>query len=172
MVSTCDCYPRGPGFDSRLYSRNYSGSIGSGTGSTQPHEDNWVASDMRSSKIRLRKLKLWLRDNILLTTRLPALPSGYNRVSRSLSLVAVAPGIFNLLLFYYPLSSFQSLWSTIAKRSPTILSTPVVQWLSYSPLDPKFAGSNPAGVDGFFSERKNPEYDFLRNGSKAVGPVS
>ena len=24
----------------------------------------------------------------------------------------------------------------------------------------------------FFSERKNPEYDFLRKGSKAVGPVS
>ena len=23
-----------------------------------------------------------------------------------------------------------------------------------------------------FSERKNPEYDFLRKGSKAVGPVS
>ena len=27
----------------------------------------------------------------------------------------------------------------------------------------------PAGVDGFFSERKNPEYDFLRKESKAVG---
>ena len=49
-------------------------------------------------------------------------------------------------------------------------STPVVQWLSYSPLDPKFAGSIPARVDGF-SERKNPEYDFLRKGSKAMGPV-
>ena len=24
----------------------------------------------------------------------------------------------------------------------------------------------------FFSERKNPEYDFLRKGSKAVGPMS
>ena len=33
-------------------------------------------------------------------------------------------------------------------------------------------GSIPAGVDGFFSESKNPEYDFLRKGSKAVGPVS
>ena len=29
-------------------------------------------------------------------------------------------------------------------------SSPVVQWLSYSPLDPRFAGSIPAGVDGFF----------------------
>ena len=34
--------------------------------------------------------------------------------------------------------------------SPKLGSTPVVPWLSYSPLDPKFAGSNPAGVDGFF----------------------
>ena len=50
-------------------------------------------------------------------------------------------------------------------------STPVLQWL-YSPLDQRFAGSITAGVDGFFSERKNPEYDFLRKGSKAVGPVS
>ena len=49
-------------------------------------------------------------------------------------------------------------------------STPLVQWLSYS-LDPRFAGSDPAGIDGFFSERKNPEYDFLRKGSKAVDPV-
>ena len=38
-------------------------------------------------------------------------------------------------------------------------STPVVQWLSYSLLDPRFADSIPAG------------YDFLRKGSKAVGPV-
>ena len=50
-------------------------------------------------------------------------------------------------------------------------STPVVPWLSYSRLDPRLAGLNPAGVDGF-SERKNPEYDFLRKGSKAEGPVS
>ena len=39
-------------------------------------------------------------------------------------------------------------------------------------LDPRFAGSIPAGVDGIFSERKTPEYYFLRKGSKAVGPVS
>ena len=50
-------------------------------------------------------------------------------------------------------------------------STAVVTWISYSPLDPRFPGSNPAGVDGF-SERKNAESDFLRKGSKAVGPVS
>ena len=33
-------------------------------------------------------------------------------------------------------------------------STPVVQWLTYSPLDPRFAGSIPAGVDGFFQSVK------------------
>ena len=62
VVSTSDYHPRGPGFDSRLYLRNLSGSIGSGTGSTLPREDNWVAPWMRSSEIRLRKLKLRLRD--------------------------------------------------------------------------------------------------------------
>ena len=49
--------------------------------------------------------------------------------------------------------------------------TLVVPWLSYSPLDPRFTGSNPAGSMDF-SERKYPEYDFLWKGSKAVGPVS
>ena len=34
--------------------------------------------------------------------------------------------------------------------NPPPLSTPLVQWLSYSPLDPRFAGSIPAGVDEFF----------------------
>ena len=43
VVSTSDCHPRSSVFDSRLYPRNSSGSIGSGTGFTQPHEDNWVA---------------------------------------------------------------------------------------------------------------------------------
>ena len=47
----------------------------------------------------------------------------------------------------------------------------MVPRLSYLPLDSRFAGSNPAVVDGFFSERKNPEYDFLRKGSNAVSPV-
>ena len=44
VVSTSDCHPKGPGFDSRLYPRNFSGSVVSGTGSTQPREDNWVAT--------------------------------------------------------------------------------------------------------------------------------
>ena len=33
-------------------------------------------------------------------------------------------------------------------------STTVVQWLSYSPLDPRVAGSIPAVVDGFFQSVK------------------
>ena len=42
-------------------------------------------------------------------------------------------------------------------NEPTFLSTvstPVVPWLSFSPLDPRFAGSNPAGLDGFFQNVK------------------
>ena len=62
VVSTSDCHPRGPVFDSRLHPRNFSGSIGSGTGSTQPREDKWVATWLRSSEIQLRKLKLMFRD--------------------------------------------------------------------------------------------------------------
>ena len=33
-------------------------------------------------------------------------------------------------------------------------------------------GFKPGRSRRTFSERKNPEYDFLRKGSKAVGPVS
>ena len=33
-------------------------------------------------------------------------------------------------------------------------STPVVQWLSHSPLNPRFADSITAGVDGFFQSVK------------------
>ena len=40
VVSMSDCHPRGPGFDSLLYPRNFSRSIESGTGSTQPCGDN------------------------------------------------------------------------------------------------------------------------------------
>ena len=44
VVSTCDWHPKGPWFDSRLYPRNFSESIGSGTESTQPREDNCVVT--------------------------------------------------------------------------------------------------------------------------------
>ena len=42
----------------------------------------------------------------------------------------------------------------------------VVCW----PFVPKFAGSNPAEAVGFLG--RNPQYSFLRRGSKAVGPMS
>ena len=71
VVSTSDYHPRGLWFDSRLYPRNFSGSIGSGTGSTQPREDNWVTTWMRSSEIRLRKLKLRLRDKLFTNHKAP-----------------------------------------------------------------------------------------------------
>ena len=38
--------------------------------------------------------------------------------------------------------------------SLTFKWTPVVPWLSYSPLDPRFAVSNPDGVCGFFQGLK------------------
>ena len=44
-------------------------------GSTLPCENNWATTDMRSSEIQWRKLKLKLRDNIFLTTSLLPLPS-------------------------------------------------------------------------------------------------
>ena len=40
VVNMSDCHPRGPRFDSRLHPKNFTGSIGSGTESTQPLEDN------------------------------------------------------------------------------------------------------------------------------------
>ena len=44
VVSTCDYYPGGPHFDSRLYLIIFSGNIGSGKGPTQDREDNWIAT--------------------------------------------------------------------------------------------------------------------------------
>ena len=84
------------GFDSRPYPRNFSGNIGSGTLATQPPEDVWVATWLRSSEIWLKKLKLRLRDNTFLRTRPPVLPSRSNHFSWSWFLGAVAPRIFFL----------------------------------------------------------------------------
>ena len=46
----------------------------------------------------------------------------------------------------------------------------VVWWLAYWPLEPEFAGSNPAEAVGFFGRPENPQYAFLRRGSKIVCP--
>jgi hypothetical protein len=40
------------------------------------------------------------------------------------------------------------------------------------PLEPEFAGSNPAEDFGFFGHPKNPQYAFIRRGSKIICPMS
>jgi hypothetical protein len=47
---------------------------------------------------------------------------------------------------------------------PTFKTASVVKWLAYWPLEPEFAGSNPAEAVGFFGHPKNPQYAFLRRG--------
>ena len=59
----------------------------------------------------------------------------------------------------------------VAAHSPTLLSLLLRHSVFTYFIWRAAHGSNSAGVDGFFSERKNPEYDFLQKGSKAVGPV-
>ena len=54
-------------------------------------------------------------------------------------------------------------------RETVVPAGPVVIILA---IGSEVCGFKPGQGDGFFSERKNPEYDFLRKGSKAVGPVS
>ena len=99
VVCMSDYHPRGPGYDSRLYPRNVSGSIGSGTGSTQPREANWELLDMRSNEIRLRKLKLSLRYKRFANHKVPVLPSGSNHLCRSWPFGAVA-----LRIYFYVVS--------------------------------------------------------------------
>ena len=67
--------------------------------------------------------------------------------------------MFELDIFYS--SEILILYCTSAQTplhqvhvTQSLKSTPVVLWLSYSPLDLRFAGSNPAGVDGFFQSIK------------------
>ena len=74
VVSTSDCHQRDPWFDSRLYPRNFSEGIGSVSRSTHPCEDKWITIRLKSGEIRLRNLKLGLRDNTSLA-RPPALLS-------------------------------------------------------------------------------------------------
>ena len=71
VVSTSDCHPRGPWFDARLYLRNFSWKYRIWNGVTQPREDNWGATWMRTSEIRLRKLKLTTRPPSTATWQQP-----------------------------------------------------------------------------------------------------
>ena len=61
---------------------------------------------------------------------------------------------------------------TPAVTQGKMLSNPVVQWLSYSPLDPRFAGSIPAGVDEFFESVKILSMTSFAREVKPWGPVS
>ena len=62
--------------------------------------------DMRSSEIRLRKLKLRLRDKCFANHKAPVLPFGSNRFSRSWFFGAVAPQIY-----YFKVLQLWSLFS-------------------------------------------------------------
>ena len=76
--------------------------------------------------------------------------------------------VSSLFSFFYAghkkiVSKYRSTYTMFVKRSENIIitcpeplhfpargSTPVVPWLSYSPLEPRFAGSDPAGFNEFF----------------------
>ena len=74
----------------------------------------------------------------------------------------------------------------LVQRAATILcqSTAVCSTFTFIEVDPgglgviilasgcEVRGFDPGRGRWIFSERKNPTYDFLRKGSKAVGPVS
>ena len=82
---------------------NFSGSVGSGTGSTQPREDNWVATWMGSSEILLRKLKWRLRDKLVANHKAPCTAVWQHPLQSVLALwgCSVTDLIqFNFILFY------------------------------------------------------------------------
>ena len=61
----------------------------------------------------------------------------------------LGPG-FELGTYQFETSVLPLLQLTRWRRLKILQSTPVVKGLSYSPLDPRFAGSIPAGIDEFF----------------------
>jgi hypothetical protein len=67
--------------------------------------------------------------------------------------------------------------NTLPKYCPFLLGHPVYifkrKYIHYRwPLEPEFAGSNPAEAVGFFGHPKNSQYAFLRRGSKIICPMS
>jgi hypothetical protein len=65
-------------------------------------------------------------------------------------------------------SPHESLNRPVLDNRPDGFGGLVVYW----PLEPEFAGSNPAGAVGFFGHPENPQYAFLRRGSKIIFPMS
>ena len=80
--------------------QNFSGSIGSGTGPASFVRTIGQLLDMRCNEIRLRKLKLRLKDKGFANHKAPVLPSGRNHFSRSWLFWAVAPRIYFYLFFF------------------------------------------------------------------------
>ena len=72
------------------------------------------------------------------------------------------------LLNYYPKQSCANI-QTVSLIFLVDPGGPVVIILS---SESEVRGLDPGRGRWFFSERKNPKYDFLRKGSKVVGPVS
>ena len=95
---------------------------------------------MRSSEIQLRKLKLRLRDNALLTTRSPVLPSGSNRFSWSWFFRAVVPRIY---LFIYRGRTGRYFHFQIV----TMLCLIFIPLLQFCPLFLTWASGNPARLN-------------------------
>ena len=130
VVSMSDCHPRGPGFDSRLYPRHFSGSIGSGTGSTQPREDNWVATWYEKQRIRLRKLKLRLRDKRFANHKAPCTVIWQQLLQLVLALRSCS--VMDLILIFllravnvgYGNYSFTSLSKEVILRNFTLWKNP------------------------------------------------
>ena len=108
VVNTSDCHPRGPGFDSQLYPRNFPVSIGSGMGSTQPREDNWVATWVRSSEIQLRKLKLRLRDKRFANQKAPCTAIWQQPLQSVLAFQGCSTTDLILILFFKVKNSVQA----------------------------------------------------------------
>ena len=76
-------------------------------------------------------------------------------------------GILEILLGFSLLSNFIPLTESTSQSPP---STPGVPWLLYSPLDPRFAGSNPPGVNEFFHSVKIPSMSSFRRVVKPLVP--
>ena len=59
-----------------------------------------------------------------------------------------------IILYKYGSQQKKGCNRQVIALKPRVSTPVVVQWLSYSPLDPRFAGSIPTGVDGIFQSVK------------------
>ena len=97
--------------------------------------------------ILISRSPLWLGSNII--AFYPGGPSLIPDIILIYALFLIVKVISSIILISFIL--FIHIYVYIISNW---LSTPVVPWLSCSPLDLRFAGSNPARVDGFFQSVK------------------